>query len=235
MLWFKGWLESRYRLLFSLAFFGIFLIQAHVMSRTVPPAGVKQDPLKVFAITQIFLVATLCSMVAGAGIATQPALQATKGLHGSMLFTLSLPVSRLRLLAVRSVLGWLEMAGGIAAMCCGLWFMFPVVREATTAPGMFEYAGALIGCGSALYFISVLLATFLEEQWRVWGSLLAMGALWLLLNKTSLPASLNIFQAMGEGSPLFTHAMPWPAMGVSLALAAILFVAALKIVQVREY
>jgi hypothetical protein len=40
---------------------------------------------------------------------------------------------------------------------------------------------------------------------------------------------------MGDGSPLLAHTMPWPAMGVSLAVAGVLFVAALKIVQAREY
>jgi ABC-2 type transport system permease protein len=235
MLLYKGWLETRLRLVFSLAFFSIFLIQAHVMSGIKPPDGVKSDPVKVYAITEIFLVATLCGMVAGAGIATQPAFQATKGLNGSTLFTLSLPVSRLRLLAVRAGLGWLEMAGGIAAMCCGLWIVFPVVRAATTAPEMFEYAGALIACGSALYFLAVLLATFLEEQWRVVGNMISFVALWWVPNHTPLPASANIFRAMGEGSPLLAHTMPWTATAFSLTLAAILFFAALKVVQWREY
>jgi hypothetical protein len=235
MLWHKGWLETRLPLLFSLAFFGIFLIQAHVMGGIKPPDGVKADPVKVYAITEIFLVATLCGMVAGVGIATQPAFQGAKGLHGSMLFTLSLPVSRLRLLAVRAGLGWLEVAGGIAAMCCGLWIVFPAVRAATTAPEMFEYAGALIACGSALYFLSVLLATFLEEQWRVFGNMICFAALWWLPDHTPLPAAANIFRAMGEGSPLLAHAMPWTAMAFSVALAALLFFAALKIVQAREY
>jgi hypothetical protein len=235
MLLYKGWLETRLRLLFSLAFFGIFLIQAHMMNGAVPPAGVKPEPLKVFAVTQIFLVATLCGMVAGAGIATQPAFQGAKGLHGSMLFTLSLPVSRLRLLAVRAGLGWLEMIFGTAAMGAGLWIVFPVVRAATTVPEIFEYTLALIGCGSALYFVGVFLATFLDEQWRVFGNMISFAALWWVPNHTPWPASANIFRAMGEGSPLFTHAMPWAAMGVSLALAAILFLAALKVVRAREY
>jgi ABC-2 type transport system permease protein len=235
MLLYKGWLETRLRLLFSLAFFGIFLIQAHVMGGIKPPDGAKADPVKVYAITEIFLVATLCGMVAGAGIATQPAFQGAKGLHGSMLFTLSLPVSRFRLLAVRAGLGWLEMAGGIAAMCCGLWILFPVVRAATTVPEMLEYAGALIACGSGLYFVSVLLATFLDEQWRVFGNMISFAALWWLPNHTPLPASANVFRAMGEGSPLIAHSMPWTAMAFSLELAAILFFAALKIVQLKEY
>jgi hypothetical protein len=235
MLWYKGWLESRFRLLFSLAFFGIFLVQAHVMSGIKPPSGVQEDPVKVFVITEIFLVATLCGMVAGAGIATQPALQGAKGLHGSRLFTLSLPVSRLRLLTVRAGIGWMEMAGGIAAMCCGLWIVFPVIRAAATVEQMAEYTADLVGCGSALYFIAVLLATFLEEQWRVFGNMICFAGLWWLSNHTPLPASANIFRAMGEGSPLFTHTMPWTAMGVSLALGALLFFASMKIVQAQEY
>jgi hypothetical protein len=209
MLWYKGGLETRLRLLFSLAFFGIFLIQAHVMSGVKPPDGVKADPVKVYAITEIFLVATLCGMVAGAGIATRPAFQGAKGLHGSTLFTLSLLVSRLRLFAVRAGLGWLEMAGGGAAMCGGLWIVFAVVRAAATALEMFEYAGALIALGSALYFVAVLLATFLEEQWRV------VGALWWVLDHTPLTASVNVFRAMGEGSPLLAHTMPWTTMAFS--------------------
>jgi negative regulator of sigma E activity len=40
---------------------------------------------------------------------------------------------------------------------------------------------------------------------------------------------------MGESSPLFTHTFPWASMGISLGTAAILFLAALKVVQTREY
>ena len=70
---------------------------------------------------------------------------------------------------------------------------------------MFEYAVALIGCASAIYAIPVLLATFLDDQWRMWGSMIAFGALWWLSNHTPLPASVNIFRAMGEGSPCRAH------------------------------
>ena len=50
-----------------------------------------------------------------------------------------------------------------------------------------------------------------------------------------VPSYADILGAMGEGSPLVAHAMPWPAMAFSLALAAALFFAALKIVQRQEY
>src|SRR5580700_5790555 len=118
MLWYtlayKSWRETRFRLLFALAFVGFFLVQLHTVGIKAP-AGVKVA----VGIAWIF-VASISIMLAGAGIVTQPSFQATKGLHGSILFTLALPVSRLRLLAVRAGLGWLEMAAGIGIMCCGM-------------------------------------------------------------------------------------------------------------------
>jgi len=229
MLWYKGWLETRFRFLFALAFSGAMLARAY-SAGVHTLAGVK--PLAGFA---AILVAMLCGMLAGAGIATQPAMQATKGLHGSMMFTLSLPVSRFRLLAARAALGWLEIAGGIGALCCGMWALFPVLREATTAAEMFEYAAVLITCASGLYSMSVLLATFLDDLWRLYGTAIAFGALWWVSNHASVPVSMNILRAMGEGSPPIAHTMPWAPMAFSLGLAAILFIAALKVVQSREY
>src|SRR4051812_40815571 len=127
MLWYKGWLETRFKVLFALCLIGLALVSLHSIG------GNASAPVKgVVGMTAIFVV-TFSAFLAGAGIATQPALQATKGLHGSMLFTLSLPVSRLQLLAVRACLGWIEMAAGIAAMCGGMWFLFPPLRGMSMA------------------------------------------------------------------------------------------------------
>jgi hypothetical protein len=38
---------------------------------------------------------------------------------------------------------------------------------------MFKYAETLVACTSALYFLFVLFAIFLDDQWRVWGTMLA--------------------------------------------------------------
>jgi hypothetical protein len=105
----------------------------------------------------------------------------------------------------------------------------------STLVEMLEYAGTLIACATALYCLSVLLATFLDDQWRAWGTMLASAALWWVSAHAPLPASANIFLAMREGSPLLAHTVPWTAMTFSLGLAAILFFAAMKVVQTREY
>lgn len=127
------------------------------------------------------------------------------------------------------------MAGGIGWICCLLWRLFPVIRGRTTPHEMVEYAAVLIVCGSAFYCITVLLATFLDDLWRVWASLICYSAGWWLAYEIPAPASVDIFLAMGDGSPVLAHTMPWTAMAFALGLAAVLFFAALKIVQIREY
>ncbi|HEX4136250.1 MAG TPA: hypothetical protein VHY84_16670 [Bryobacteraceae bacterium] len=234
MLWYKGWLETRFRLVFVLVVFGSFLIFFSMAARAPVTGPVK--PLVGFVSFSVpMFVVMMCAMLAGAGIATQPSLQAAKGLHGSTLFTLSLPVSRFRLLAVRASLGWLEMAGTIGALCYAIWFVFPDLRDTATAMELFQYAAALMACASALYFVSVLAGTFLDDLWRTWGTMIAAVGLWWLSSHTPLRASFNVFRAMGEGSPLMAHTMPWTPMAFALGLAAVLFFAALKVVQHREY
>jgi len=235
MLWYKGWLETRIRLLMSLGYAGGILLVAFLNRNTAPPPGARLAAT--FGLIAASFVLVFSPFLAGAGIATQSAFKVTKGLHGSMQFTLSLPVSRLRLLAVRAGLGWLEFAGVIGAFCWSEWLVMPATRwEPATALDMFAFAIALIVCASPLYFISALLATFLDEQTRMGGTMITCLGLWLLSTHAPVPASANIFRAvMGAGSPLVAHTMPWSAMAFSLGLAATLFLAALKIARAREY
>jgi hypothetical protein len=232
MLWMKGWLETRARLFAGLGLLGFSLISAWGIT---PKSGLPNAALHQLMRATWVQVLLFAGMVAGAGIATQPALQATKGLHGSQLFTLALPVSRLRLLAVRSAIGWLELAGGVLLFCAGLWLLFPIVRQQSTPMELLEHAAALIACSTGIYAIPVVLATFLDDQWRLWGSALITGALFWLFENTALPQSMNIFRAMGEASPLMIHSVPWMAMTLSMVLAVGCFFLALRIARVREY
>ena len=174
-------------------------------------------------------------MLAGAGINTQPGFQATKGLHGSTYFTLSLPVSRFRLLLVRSSLGWLLLTAVTIVFCCGFWAVFPPLRAAATRMEMVEYAVLLIAFGSAFYSTSVLLGTFLDDMWRTWGSLIVWLGLWSLCNILPLPPSANMFQAVLGHSPMVVHAMPWAALGLAAGLTLATFWGASRVVRAREY
>jgi hypothetical protein len=235
MLWLKGWYETRFRLLFMLFFttpvlFAMHSVGAHASARSV--SG-RVDELASHVIP--FFIAFTCASLAGAGIATQTSFQAAKGLHGSALFTISMPVRRLRLLAVRAGIGWLETAAVIGVLCCEMWLAMPLQRAGVTPIEMFEQAATLIACSSTIYFLSVLLGTGLDDQWRVRGTLLASVGIWLLCTQFSLPAFADIAHGVGNRSPIVAHTMPWNVMAFSLGLSAILFFAALKIAQRREY
>jgi ABC-2 type transport system permease protein len=235
MLWLKGWLETQFRLLFMLAFTALPLYVmrsagAHASARSVSgiAAGLASHVIP-------FFIVFTCAFLAGAGIATQTPFQASKGLHGSTLFTLSMPVSRLRLLVVRAGIGWLETAAVIGILCWEMWLAMPLQRAGVTPIEMFEQAATLIACSSTVYFLAVLLGTVLDDQWRVWGTLIASVGIWLLCTQFSLPAFADIAHGIGKRSPIVAHTIPWNAMAFSLGLSAILFFAALKIAQRREY
>jgi hypothetical protein len=235
MLWLKGWLETRFRLLFMLALTALLLFAMHSAGAHASARSVSGRVAELASHVIPLFIAMTCAFLAGTGIATQPSLQASKGLHGSTLFTLSMPVSRLRLLAVRAGIGWLETAAVIGVVCCEMWLTMPLQRAGVTPIEMFEQAATLIACSSAIYFLSVLLGTVFDDQYRVMGTLLASVGIAWLCTKFSLPAFANIFHGIGERSPIVAHTIPWNAMAFSLGLSAILFLAALKIAQRREY
>ncbi len=144
MLWHKGWLETRYKLVFVLGFIVFILCELRM-----PQHGTAKMVPMIFQVTVPVFVMAFCSLLAGAGIATQPPLQATKGLQGSMLFTLSLPVTRLRLLAICASIGRLEMAGLVSLLCTAMWIISPPLRELVSPFEMVEYAATLIVCASS--------------------------------------------------------------------------------------
>jgi hypothetical protein len=64
---------------------------------------------------------------------------------------------------------------------------------------------------------------------------LLFAAMQWINSQLHLPASWTLTGFAGDSSPLLTHQLPWTAMAISVCLAGILFSAALKVVQTREY
>ncbi len=232
MLWYKGWLETRFRVLFLLVI--VLPTIGFVLRHIDPPLSHADAEGLLNALTFLLLLIPL--MLAGAGIKTERILfETAKGLHGSQYFTLSLPVSRARLLATRAGLGMLETVGVFAVASCVAWFIFPVPRAYLTVSGLFAHWVTVSICMSAFYFLTVLIAAFSVDQEEIGVSVILILILHLLSKTVSVPPSLNIFRAMGASSPLLTHTLPWGSMGVSLVASAILFLAAMRVVQTCEY
>jgi hypothetical protein len=229
MLWMKAWLETRWRLLYALG-----LPLAMLLLRKMGGLASAEDAHRMMGTMSVLLLFAAVYL-AGAGIRTQSAFQGTQGLHGSTYFTLTLPVSRFRLLATRAGFGFLEVAGINVAVIVVAWTLFPLVRVNSTLLDMVQLILAAVVCIACFYCVSVVLATFLAEIWQVFGSLFVVGFVWWAVARLSIPPSVDVFRFMAEASPLVTHKLPWPAMAVSVIISAVLFFTALKIVTAREY
>ncbi len=115
--------------------------------------------------------------LAGSGVNSQTTYGLTSGFHGSMLFTLSLPVSRRRLLFVRAGLGAIQTSV-LVAILAGLTLVQRPI--ATTAPEALTYVMRAIICTMAVYALSVLLACLLDEMWQFSGGCLFWMAVFIL-------------------------------------------------------
>ena len=231
MLWMKGWLETRWRFVFGLGF-GVFVL-INVAADNV--AADQQFAIVKLVNVLAFFFAFIAIMLGGAGINTQAAFRATKGLHGSMYFTLALPVSRFRLLATRVAIGMLELTTVIMLICTALWATVPQLKAQITLPEILLYGVAFAVSASSFYSVSVLLATFLDGQWQIWGSMIVIMVLRYASDHLPVPAALDLFRPLTTDSPMVTHVFAWTGMAISLALTAILFCLSMKIVQLREY
>ncbi|MFZ0592807.1 MAG: hypothetical protein WAM39_20270 [Bryobacteraceae bacterium] len=231
MLWTKAWLETRWRLLYAVALPVSALALPYIMGGGVSSAKDARGIVGVMAFFGIFNGVYL----AGAGIRTQPTFSATKTLSGSMYYTLSLPVSRLRMLSVRAGVGLLEFAGVSAVMYSAAWLSLPLVQGGAAPFDLLKLILAAVCCTACFYFVSVLLATFLDDPAQTFASMFVSLVVWFIVARTPPPRPFNLLGFSSDASPLVTHTMPWPAMVASLIFSAILFFVALRIVQTREY
>ena len=230
MLWKKGWYETRTRLLIVLA---VVVVITVLTMGPPPPAGAGSGPL-VGATTIPAMLAAL--LLAGAGVKTQlGGLQRSKGLHGSMYYTLSLPVKRTRLFNVRVSLGLAETAGILVLTWSAIWLVHPAIRLSAIASDMFKQGVVTFFCVTVVYSLGVFFAAFLDDVYQHWATIFTVVGTFVILNRVPLPASMHAFLVLSLASPLNTHTLPWIAMAVLLGLSGMLLLIALKIVRSLEY
>lgn len=226
MLIYKAWLETRWRFVFILAVTA--LSEFAFMALGLPSTRVWQG----MRLTAPLLNCFAALYLAGAGLNTQTTYSAVTGFHGSMLFTLSLPVSRRRLLFVRAGVGALETC------------VFVVLSEALTLawnPAPFSLTQALIYLTRTLittmviYTFSVLLACFLDEMWQFTGAVMILSTAWLVQIRFAPLAQFSPFNAMSLVSMPLTVPMPWIPLLISTVFAALLISASAVVLERKEY
>jgi hypothetical protein len=238
MIWYKAWLETRFGVTFLFVLFTFVFAAGGAASRlgTAPTnKAPRPEELLVAADALTFAWIGAAISLSGTGIKTPSGgFQNIKGLHGSTLYTLSLPVSRLRLIVVRTVVGLLEMAVVIVVFTQLAWWIFPKTGQNTIGE-IFAHFVVTVICASAFYCLSLFLGTFLDDALRIPAGMTVLALLFTLDVTRILPPYLNIFRPMGSGSPLNTHTISWATLGIALGASAVLFLAAVKVVQAQEY
>jgi len=228
MLWTKGWLETRMVLLYSVILFAVNIAAElfRLANPSANPAPALSDFLLIWVIFPLLL--------AGNGIRTPSKLRASADGHQSVYYTLSLPVSRFRLFAVRAATGLLETIAVVITATTVVWISLPVFRPGATIQDAVLYVFTLLAYTCAFYSLSLLLAAMFEGPWRPWGTfLLILGARWVFGHL--MPQPFDILDPIGANTPLSTHVLPWSAIAWCTGVSAICFVAASKLIEVQEY
>lgn len=245
MLWLKAWLETRWRIGFA-SFMGVLLWGTPLLMITIGPARDSQRILPILRLTMgnsgVLWALVMPLILAGSGIRTCLArpFAFEKSGDESTHFTLSLPVTRTRLFAVRSVAGLLETVALLMLFTVCIWLLLP--RSALSTPDDLRYLAGIASWSLAAYAIAACLSLFAETGGQFRAGVLGLVVLFMLSFNGQLPGharlrllpqSIDIFKKLV--APLVTHQTPWAAIIVAWALAIVFFAAALSLIQKRDY
>ena len=227
MLWYKAWLETRWRMLMPLTLMLFVLITGHSKGLLAP------GPKSVLTVLPFWWL-LLPLVIAGSGIDTETPFRVMKGVHGSTAFILSLPVSRFRLFFARILFVLATMVCFTVAVCGLAWLVFPELRASAMQDGA-GYMVCALSCGFAILGVATFFATFLDQQIRILACMAVVLLPRLLESLVNAPNSIDIFRAAGDLSPLITHVMPWAYVSLLFGLGTLFLLAAMKIIQLKEY
>ena len=252
MLWYKAWLETRWRFLIGL---GVLLCSAIAVVLTYPrivallPA-VSTAHLTGFVGERIKEAADLERTYRGyvwyqwfhqnmAQIGTFFAvLLGTGGLlsqssGGAAVFTLSLPASRQRLVGIRAAAGLAEW-GALALVPQLLLVLFsPAVGQTFGVANAFIHAICAFVGGAVFYSLAILLSTEFSDVWRplLIAVVIAVGAA-MVEAFAGQPSAYAAFAVMSGELYFRTGHLPWLGLTVAaIEATALLYAASINIAR----
>ena len=180
----------------------------------------------------VFTSFFVANSLAGSGVNSQTAYSPAPGNDGSMLFTLSLPVSRRRLLFVRAGLGALLTNVLIAVMAGYTLSQRP---EGANPLQAIEYLARAIVCTMAVYSLSVLISCLLATMWQLYAGIFFWMMVLVLQLKIGFVAWLSPLRGMTLISYPLTAPFPWAPIVASLVFAGVCLAASVLVLQRKEY
>jgi ABC-2 type transport system permease protein len=234
MLWYKAWLETRSRFLIALVGCTVLCVQ---LVRITPKIGEPNEQLVMLhgvnaALVFIWIMGVTLLMMGG--------LLREKAL-GSCSFTLSLPVSRFRLTSVRLGMGILQAIALAIIPWIGMLFAAHVASQADAISRASFEVFLLLGGGIVFLATSLLVSSVVEGEYT--APIVSFGGIIILVyalsSKRLIPYSPWAFM-MGLGyfhrqTPFVIGPIPWLRAGVFVAIASLLTLASIKVIQRRDF
>jgi len=244
MLFYKAWRESRVRFVLAAAGFALFCIWFVFSSRRdFPPPGIPFLPYSAFVWGTFYgnrapIVFSVFALLLGLGGLQRERAGGTTG------FTLALPVSRLRLLAVRAVVGLLEMT--IVALIPAMtipWLSPLIVHHAYPVVQSLTFALLFLSWGVVWFEIGIMWSViFAGEYTAVVASLLTPVAYMIAFVRDGSRFKLanpfvfmSGFEHLAGRTSTFTGPLPWIAIGALACIAIALFASAAAITARQSF
>jgi ABC-type transport system involved in multi-copper enzyme maturation permease subunit len=248
MLWYKAWFETRWRFLIGLALLALsacgVVIAYPQTARLI--ANLETSDLSGFVGRQVREAAelsrtyrgyvwyqwfhqnllqmwTVFAVLLGAG----GLLSQSSG--GGSLFTLSLPVTRDRLFAIRAATGLLQTAALAFVPSFVLALLSPAIGESYGISDVLVHSTCLFVAGSVFFSLAFLLSTVFTDLWR--PLMLALGvAVALALGEQLLwaVAPYGVFHVMSAEAYVREGGVPWIGLLLSTAASLAMLFAATK-------
>jgi ABC-type transport system involved in multi-copper enzyme maturation permease subunit len=253
MLWYKAWRETRWRFLAGLLILcalsaSVVLTQPLVahMQFDMPNLGERMNQM---VREMMSVLATyrgyIWSQWFGKNLISSWALFAvligvggvvTETTRGTALFTLSLPVTRARLLGVRALVGVLELVVLAFVPSLLIPLLSPLIGESYSITETLIYASLTVVGGFAFYSFASLLSSIFADQLKpiVIGVMVTF-----ILNMLPILGQaferFSIYTVMSGQSYFKGGGLPWVGLGVSLALSVVMFVLSLRIIERKDF
>jgi ABC-2 type transport system permease protein len=252
MLWYKAWLETRWRFLIGLALLlcsaAATVLTYPAIVKLIPPAattnasGVVEERIReAIELSRTYRGymwshwfgqnlkqwATLFAILLGTAGVLSPSAGA--------LFTLSLPVTRKRLLGVRAATALAELFVIVFVPSLLVSLLSPSIAQ-SFAPGATLVYSACFFVGVSVFFsLAFLLSTVFDDLWRPLLIAIAVAFVLSMLGQVLTNAPADVYRVMSAETYFRSGRVPWIGLIVTAAISAAMLYAAAVNVTRRDF
>jgi hypothetical protein len=152
------------------------------------------------------------------------------------LFTLSLPVSRMRLLGVRAATGLSELFLLMLAPSLLIPLLAPAIGEHYPIVDALVHGACVFVVGAVFFSLALLLSTIFADMWRPLMIACGMAVFLAVAEQVgAMPERFGLFRIMSAEAYFRGGGLPWGGLLLSLALSAGLLFGAAVHLERRDF